>query len=210
MTIDNSRFNRSNTGKVGNCIGGKQENLLQYNDVSDENDTAPILMFEGDNVIIGTGSLLTRRNKHLRIQFNESSTLTYEYPSEESLIAMANLGANAQQDCETETVGNRCARHISVSADHEGVETGDANGSGSERKDEEDSTEDDEKSNRRNSSTVPEIVSSIGSCNSEPLELRQEEQKRVDGSSIAKPGTVGPATASAFVRKSKYRCAIVV
>jgi hypothetical protein len=44
----------------------------------------PALDFEGDNVIVGSGSLLVRRNKQLRIKFDESTTATFEYPPEES------------------------------------------------------------------------------------------------------------------------------
>lgn len=45
------------------------------------------VIFEGDNVIIGNGSLLIKRNKQLKIKFDENSTLTYEYPSEEAMLA---------------------------------------------------------------------------------------------------------------------------
>lgn len=41
----------------------------------------------GDNVIVGKGSLLITRNKQLSIKFDDSSTLTFEYPSEEALLA---------------------------------------------------------------------------------------------------------------------------
>ncbi|XP_013779573.1 uncharacterized protein LOC106464015 [Limulus polyphemus] len=39
------------------------------------------IFFEGENVIIGKGSLLTTRNKNLSTQFDDSATSTYEYPS---------------------------------------------------------------------------------------------------------------------------------
>lgn len=45
------------------------------------------IVFEGDNVIIGSGSLLNKRNKQLKIKFDENTTLTFEYPSEEALLA---------------------------------------------------------------------------------------------------------------------------
>jgi len=38
-------------------------------------------------VIIGSGSLLNKRNKQLKIKFDENTTLTFEYPSEEALLA---------------------------------------------------------------------------------------------------------------------------
>ncbi|XP_076320859.1 uncharacterized protein LOC143230714 [Tachypleus tridentatus] len=40
------------------------------------------IYFEGENVIIGKGSLLTTRNKNLTTQFDDNATSTYEYPSE--------------------------------------------------------------------------------------------------------------------------------
>lgn len=49
--------------------------------------TAQNVIFQGDNVIVGNGSLLNRRNKQLKIKFDEDSTLTFEYPSEEALLA---------------------------------------------------------------------------------------------------------------------------
>ena len=46
----------------------------------------PALGFLGDNVIVGAGSLLVKRNKQLRISFDEAATATFEYPSEEVLL----------------------------------------------------------------------------------------------------------------------------
>ncbi|XP_023210458.1 uncharacterized protein LOC111613346 [Centruroides sculpturatus] len=44
------------------------------------------ICFEGENIKIGRGSLLNTRNKKLRIQFNDTATSTFEYPSEASLL----------------------------------------------------------------------------------------------------------------------------
>ena len=47
----------------------------------------PALGFSGDNVIVKQGSLLVRKNKQLRITFDEHQLATcFEYPSEESLM----------------------------------------------------------------------------------------------------------------------------
>lgn len=46
-----------------------------------------VCAFEGDNVIVGNGSLLNKRNKQLKIKFDETCTLTFEYPSEEAMLA---------------------------------------------------------------------------------------------------------------------------
>lgn len=45
------------------------------------------VMFEGDNVIVGKGSLLNKRNKQLKIKFDEADPETFEYPSEGFLLA---------------------------------------------------------------------------------------------------------------------------
>lgn len=45
------------------------------------------VVFMGDNVIVGNGSLLNRRNKQLKISFDENSAYTYEYPSEEVMMS---------------------------------------------------------------------------------------------------------------------------
>lgn len=50
---------------------------------NDKSDLLPTnVLFKGDNVIIGSGSLLIKRNKQLKIKFDEANTLTFEYPSE--------------------------------------------------------------------------------------------------------------------------------
>ncbi|XP_013777256.1 uncharacterized protein LOC106461936, partial [Limulus polyphemus] len=43
------------------------------------------IVFEGENVIIGKGALLTVKNKKLNIQFDDNATSTFEYPSETCL-----------------------------------------------------------------------------------------------------------------------------
>ncbi|CAA3004809.1 Hypothetical predicted protein [Olea europaea subsp. europaea] len=63
----------------------------------------PALPFEGDNVIIGSGSLLVRRNKQLRIKFDETRTATFEYPSESSA---ASSSSSMDDDIEYETPSN--------------------------------------------------------------------------------------------------------
>lgn len=45
------------------------------------------ITFQGENEIIGAGSLLRRRDKNLKITFDDTATETYEYPSEQSLLA---------------------------------------------------------------------------------------------------------------------------
>lgn len=45
------------------------------------------VVFKGDNVIVGNGSLLNKRNKQLKIKFDEADPQTYEYPSEVALLA---------------------------------------------------------------------------------------------------------------------------
>ncbi|XP_067137646.1 uncharacterized protein [Centruroides vittatus] len=44
------------------------------------------VVFEGENVKVGRGSLLVNRNKNLRIHFNDDVTSVHEYPSELSLL----------------------------------------------------------------------------------------------------------------------------
>lgn len=47
-----------------------------------------MVVFSGSHVIVGNGSLLNRRNKQLRIKFDENNpTTTFEYPSEEAMLA---------------------------------------------------------------------------------------------------------------------------
>lgn len=199
LTIDNSRFNRSNAGKVGNCIGGKQENLLQYNDNSGDNDAPPILLFQGDNVIVGNGSLLTRRNKQLRIQFNESSTLTYEYPSEESLIAMARLAA-----CATQDNGQQQYETTATAKDNgASVSSGESVSGGDEDRDD------------HNESEEEEDCSSIAVAFNEPSDSESVEQRQRTGNgssyASAQCGPLASVTPSNHLtRKSKYHCEITV
>lgn len=47
----------------------------------------PTCLFLGDNVIVNNGSLLIRRNKQLRLKFDENCVSTFEYPSEEVMLA---------------------------------------------------------------------------------------------------------------------------
>ncbi|KAG9511126.1 Elongator complex protein 2 [Fragariocoptes setiger] len=50
---------------------------------------APLVLefiFEGDNVIVGNGSLLVRRNKQLKLKFDDANTSTFEYPSEACML----------------------------------------------------------------------------------------------------------------------------
>lgn len=44
------------------------------------------IIFIGENVVVGRGSLLVNRNKRLTIQFNDNATETFEYPSESSMM----------------------------------------------------------------------------------------------------------------------------
>ena len=44
------------------------------------------ITFQGENQIVGRGSLLKKRDKGLNISFDDTATTTFEYPSEQSLL----------------------------------------------------------------------------------------------------------------------------
>lgn len=54
------------------------------------------VIFEGENVIVGKGAILTVRNKSLKIQFDDDVNDTFVYPSESSLL----------EECESPTTVN--------------------------------------------------------------------------------------------------------
>lgn len=77
----------STTRSVPNSDIHRSNNVSYSESPQSPNITAQNIIFQGDNVIVGNGSLLNKRNKQLKIKFDEDSTLTFEYPSEEALLA---------------------------------------------------------------------------------------------------------------------------
>lgn len=93
------RIDKSSGKLVSNLFQGSEASAIVFipgipttasSDYDDEDDfvTAgdPILPcgieFEGENVLIGRSCLLQKRNKQLKISFDDNATDTYEYPSE--------------------------------------------------------------------------------------------------------------------------------
>lgn len=79
-SLNNSTSSLDGAGSEGSSRAGSPANLSRTNST----DT---VLFLGDNVIVNNGSLLNRRNKQLRIKFDEDTTHTFEYPSEEAMLA---------------------------------------------------------------------------------------------------------------------------
>lgn len=77
------------TNTTGNNISNDEITSCEGSEFSVSNDDlmCEVTVFKGDNVIVGNGSLLNRRNKQLKIKFDESNPTTYEYPSEGFLLA---------------------------------------------------------------------------------------------------------------------------
>ncbi|CAG2104077.1 unnamed protein product [Medioppia subpectinata] len=63
-------------------------------------DTPPPsgIVFAGENVRVGRGAILSNRNKKLTLQFNDSLTKTFEYPSEASLMQEMGLSTTSGDD----------------------------------------------------------------------------------------------------------------
>lgn len=81
VSLSNSSFTGSvdSVGSDGSSRAGSPE--------LSRADSSQTILFMGDNVIVNNGSLLNKRNKQLRIKFDEETTHTFEYPSEEAMLA---------------------------------------------------------------------------------------------------------------------------
>lgn len=79
-SLNSSNSSLDCAGSEGSSRAGSPNDLSR----ASSSDT---VMFLGDNVIVNNGSMLIRRNKQLRIKFDEESTHTFEYPSEGAMLA---------------------------------------------------------------------------------------------------------------------------
>lgn len=73
------------------------------------------VIFEGENVIVGKGAILTVRNKSLKIQFDDDVDHTFVYPSESSLL----------EECESPTTANSSEAESDATEDDDGNDEND-------------------------------------------------------------------------------------
>ncbi|XP_054157660.1 putative uncharacterized protein DDB_G0286901 [Oppia nitens] len=82
---------RSTNGRNNSSVNDSDNDDDNYNGSTEIGPPSGIV-FTGENVRVGKGSLLVKRNKKLSLHFNDSLTKTFEYQSEQSFLEEEEMG----------------------------------------------------------------------------------------------------------------------